>query len=504
MNSRFILLFTFNLFINLSAQEITGPLQKSQCIYFRNSIYVSGYEESAKGLEFKVISYSDKLEKQKEVVKDLGKRKASDFYPPSFDTAHGFLSLVVQRTSNEKTALLLRYTENLKLINSTENAEITRINSFAAFDNEKLYYKKQLYVIREAKDSAGRFYFYRYDLRDSSVLFNYTFKWQFNFDQHNYHRIHPLFANERHIYLYVICLDGEKKGQWILVFNTANGQVTKSIKLNKADNEICFISKFEVYGSNEDIALAGERYPSANVDLKAGRFLMNYQTSKSINTFFLQLDSSGETKTRLENFNLLPNDLLKEKELKEFLFRCNTLEKTGNGFNLNYECLYKGADGIYRTYGFLLSNLNLTPENTLKKENEAFLACYRNGRVLPNKTKTGNPQCKLTTNQYDNDKVAETDRLFYKNAFVKNFTDAGMEINTLKKTAFIVSSFDEKKTNRLEFYKNTMKNYVWETTSLKNISDYSRYNVLNLGANRFFIFSTNKDERNFTLSLNEL
>jgi hypothetical protein len=502
MRTCFILLFTSFLFISLNGQEVTGNLHKAQCISFKSEIYVSGYEESDKGLSLKIISFNDKLEKQKEVVKDLGKHKGVDFYPPAFDTTHGYLSLVIQRTSNEKTALLLRYDANLTLVSSAENAEIARINSFAAFDNEKLYYKDQLYVVREAKDSAGKFYFYRYDLRDSSVLFNYNFKWQFNFDQHNYHRIHPLFVNDTHIYLYVICTDGDKKGQWILIFNTSSGSMEKSIKLNKSDNEICLVSKLDVYGSNEDIAIAGVKYPAANVDLKTGKFAMNYQTSKSINSFFLQIDSSGVTKTRLENFNSIPNEILKEKELKELIFRCNTLEKTETGFNLNYECLYKGNDGIYRTYGFLLTKLTATPENEFKKENDAFLTCYHNEKTTP-KGKTGNPQCKLTTNQYDNDKAFDTDRLFYKNAFVKNFTEAGMKINSATKTACIVSYFDNKKTNTLELYKNTMKNYTWETTPLKNTNDYNRFSVFKMNANAVLIFISNKEESGFTLSITE-
>ncbi len=496
MRYGFILFFTLSLFINLHSQDVSGKLHHAQCIIFRNNIYVAGYEESDKGLSLKITLFNNKLEKLTEVLKPLGKHKATDFYTPNFDTTHGYLTLVIQKTNNEKTATVVRYNENLKLIYSADNAEITRINSFAAFDNEKLYYKNQLYVIREAKDSAGRFYFYRYDLKDSSALFNYNFKWQFNFDQHKYHRIHPVFANSEHIYLYVICLEGEKKGQWLLVFNPDDGTMTKAIKLNKNDNEICFVSKVDIYGSTEDIALAGVKYPAANVDLKSGKFSMNYQASKSINTFFLQIDSSGEIKTRLENFTAVPNEILKEKELKEFLFRCNTMEKTESGFNLNYECLYKGKDGIYRTFGFLISKLNQSPEGTYKQENNAFLPCYRNEKK--------NPLSKQTTNQYDNDKASDADRLFYKNAFVKNFTEAGMEMNLLKKTAFVVSYFDNKKATSLELCKNVMKNYVWETLPLKNISDYSRFNVFNLGVNKFLIFNSSKDESGFTLSTTEL
>ena len=79
-----------------------------------------------------------------------------------------------------------------------------------------------------------------------------------------------------------------------------------------------------------------------------------------------------------------------------------------------------------------------------------------------------------------------------------------MEMNLLKKNAFVVSCFDNKKTNTLELYKNTMKNYVWETSSLKAIDNYSRFNVFNLSVNKFLIFNSSKDESSFTLNLTEL
>lgn len=503
MRPAFILFFTCFLFINAWAQDLDGKLQSAQCIVFRNCIYVSGYEEGDKGIQLKTTRYTFKLEKQNEVTKVLGKGKLTDLYPPNYDTTHGFLSVVAQKTNNDKTASLIRYNENLGTASQADNAEITRINSFAAFDNEKLYYRKQLYIVREAKDSAGRFYFYRYDLRDSSALFNYNFKWQFNFDQHNYHRIHPLYATDEQVYLYVISLDGDRKGQWILILNTANGDLIKAVKLNKNDNEVCFVSRFEVYGGAMDMAVAGVKYSAGGVDLKNGNFTVNYQGSKSMNMFFCQIDSAGEIKTRLENFPGVPNDILKEKEVKDMMLRCNKLEKTESGFDMNYECMYKGKDGIYRTYGFLLTKLNQTPEGMFKPENNAFLACYRNDKAQP-KGKTGNPNCKQTANQYDNDKARDADRLFYKNAFVKNFTETGTEINSQKKLGWLVSYYHNKKTGNVELFKYSMKNYTWETATLKNLSEFSRCNVISLGTNRFLIFNSAKDESNFILSVTEL
>jgi hypothetical protein len=496
MRSRFLLFFACLLFIKTQAQELAGKLQRAQCIMFRNNIYVSGYEEAPGGLELKIEAYNQQLQSVNRLSKPLGKGKASDYYPPAYDTTHGQLSLVVQKANNDKTALLLRYTENLKLIASADNADIARINSFAAFDNEKIYYKNQLYVVREAKDSAGRFYFFRYDLRDSSTLFAYDFKWQFNFDQHNYHRIHPLCVTSDRIYLYVNCLDGDKKGQWLLELLAGDGSLAKAVKLNKNDNEICFVSRAIVFGGAEDVALAGVRYPAANADLKNGRFSMDYQKSKSINTFFCHIDSAGDMQTRIENFVNVPNELLKEKELREFVFRCNALEKSESGFNLGYECLYKGKDGIYRTYGFLVSKIMQTPEGAYKQENNSFFAGYRNEKK--------NPFSKLTANQYDNDRAADADRLFYKNAFVRNYSDMAMELSSLKKMAWLISHYPNKKTGGLELQRHVMKNYVWETAAIRTIAEYGRYNAFHAEGNRFLLFTTAKDETGFTLSPLEL
>ncbi len=479
---------------------MTEKLTESSCIQFRNNIYVSGYEQSGQELHFKLRKYNTKLEKSGEVSKILGKHKAEDFHAPIFDTTHGFLSLTVQKKNNDKTAVLFRYNENLKPIAFIENAEITRINSFAAFDLEKIYYKNHLFVIRPAKDSAGKFYFFAYDLKDSSALFNYTFKWQFNFDQHNYHRIHLIEATDKHIYTYVICLEGDKKGQWLITFNTADGSIAKTVKLNKNENEFCFVSKILIYNQAEDMAVSGIKYPSANVDLKNGKFGMNYQTSKSLNIFFCVIDSAGEIKQRLESYIAVPNDLLKEKELKEFIFRTDLLQANSGNFSVMHECLYKAPDGLYKTYGFLVSRLNINLENILNPDNNAFLPCYRNEKNMPGGKTTGNPDGKQTANQFDNEKHEEADRLFYKNAFTKNFSDAGVLFDATKKTAHLISYYENKKTSTLIFYKHSMKSYVWESTSLKTTNDYANYNVFSVGENKFVVFVSSKDKTGFVLT----
>jgi hypothetical protein len=476
---------------------VAGKLQHAAAIFFRGNMYVGGYEETQKGLEFKLGEYDADLQLVKEVSRHLGKQKFNEFYPPHFDTTHGYLGVEIQRADlNEKRATLLRYNQDLKIVTSADNIEIVRINSFAAFNEEKIYYRNQLYLVREAKDSVGRFYFFRYDLKDSSAAFNYDLKWQFNFDQHTYHRIHPVYVNADFVYLYVICLDGEKKGQWMLLLDTETGNLTKAIKLNKSDAEFCVLSRFEVYGSKRDMALAGMIYPASGVDVKTGKFAMNYQAAKAVNALFCFIDSTGNVSTRLINFMNVPNDVLKEKEHKEMLFRCNQLERSESGFNLNYECLYKGTDGVYRTYGFLLCKLNQTPEGTFKAENNAFLTCYHNEKK--------NPFCKQMANQYLIDALGNGDRIFFRDPILQNFTPMGMDISMLKKLAWNIGYFDNKKTGHLELIQNIMKNYSWETSPLKTISEYSRASVFHLRSNRFVLFYTLKDESGFQISLIDL
>ena len=480
----------------LAQQEVSEKLIASSAIEFRHAVYVAGYSQNGHELEFKIYKYSQNLEKLNENGKSLGKLKSEDLHIPNIDTTHGYLSISLQRKNNDKTTTLIRYNESLKQIVALENAEITRINSFAAFDLEKIYYKNNLYVVRPAKDSIGKFYFYRYDLKDSSALFSYDFKWQFNFDQHIYHRIHLIEVNDTHIYTYVICLDGDKKGQWLIRFNTEDGSISKAIKINKNNNEFCFLSKFLIYNTAQDMIISGTKYPSANIDLKNGKFAMNYQSSKTLNTFFCVIDSTGETKQRLENFIVTPNELLKEKELKEFILRTDVIKEQSTNFSLLHECMYKAPDGLFKTYGYLFSRLNMNSENILKQDNYAFLPCYRNEKK--------NPDSKYTTNQYDNEKHNESDRLFYKNAFTKNFSDAGVQFDASKKSAYLLSYFENKKTNTLHLYKNSMKSYVWETSSLKTSNDFSDYKVFSVGENKFIIYISNKTKTGFNLSLIEL
>lgn len=505
MRACFILVFNLLVLTSLTAQkEVSVKLGESSCLRFRNSLYTGGYEQNANELLCKLQKANFSLENEGEAIINLGKHKADDFHAPVFDTTHGYLNITVQQKNNEKTALLLRYDENLKMIAKIENAEITRINSFVAFDQEKLFYKDKLYVVRPAKDTLGRFYVFSYQLKDAAAVFSYNLKWQFNFDQHPYHRIHFLYASDTVIYAYVICLEGPKKGQWIIALNADDGSINKTIKLNRNDNEFCFISKLDVYNSALDMAVSGVKYPAAAIDLKTGKFAMNYQTSKGLNTFFCLIDSAGEIKQRLDNYLPVPNELLKEKELKEFLIRTNQLEIKGNYFNLLLECLYKAPDGLYKTYGFLFTRLELSLEGILKQENNAFLAAYRNEKNLPGGKKSGNLDCKLTTNQFDNEKKEETDRLFYKDPFTRNFSDASIQFDRNKKMAFMLCFYENKQTSVLSFYKNIMKNYVWETTALSTNNDYSTYNVFAIGENKFIVYTCNKEKSGFTLQLVEL
>lgn len=488
MRSCFVLVVMFGLLINAAGQEINGSLYKSTCVVFRNCIYVAGYEEAHDGMVLKIVKYTATLEKAEEKDRKFEKCKPGSLYAPLIDTTHGFLNITIQETNNEKTAALIRYTENLELVADVGKAEITRINSFAAFDAEKLYYKDHLFVVREAKDSAGRFYFYRYDLKDPSGLFSYAFKWQFNFDQHTYHRIHPAFANDDYVYLYVICLDGPKRGQWLLALDVRNGTLQKTIKLNGAENEFYFVSLVSVQGKTKDILVTGAKYPASAINWETGKITSSYAGVKFLNLFFCRADSSGEIKSRLENFIAVPDELLKEKEWKEFLFRCNYLGSGEKSYDLDYECLYKGNDGIFRTFGFLSDRLLITPDDRVKQDNYTFFATYRNEKKYPH--------CRQAANQYDNDKPTEADRVFYKGAFVKDFSPVAS--NLQKKEAGLASAYDNKKTDTLELYRYSMKNYAWETSNIKSATDYSRHALFLIQKEAVFFYTT-KDEKNFIL-----
>jgi hypothetical protein len=107
-------------------------------------------------------------------------------------------------------------------------------------------------------------------------------------------------------------------------------------------------------------------------------------------------------------------------------------------------------------------------------------------------------------NQYLIDAMGNGDRVFFRNPILQNFTSTGMDIGMLKKAAWNIGYFDNKKTGHFEMIKNTMKNYSWETASLKTVNEYGRASVMHLRQNRFVLFYTLKDESAFQLSLIDL
>lgn len=155
MNRVFILLMSLCMLINLHAQEVSEKMEHADCMGYRNTVIVAGYEQKGNELFLRVKRYDESGTLVSWAERSLGKARSSEFYAPQGDTTHGLISFVLQRSNNDKQATLIRFNEQLKQVNYLEKTEITHINSFAAFDHEKLYYKNNLYMVREAKDSAA-------------------------------------------------------------------------------------------------------------------------------------------------------------------------------------------------------------------------------------------------------------------------------------------------------------------------------------------------------------
>lgn len=301
----FILLFILSL---AKGQVVKRNLLSANSIFYKQRVYVYGYEETKSELKFRCFSYTTKLELKDSTDFSLGKHTPADFVEISADTLHHVLNFYFQLANQKNVVTLLRLNDTLAKICSTENYDANHINSLSAFDDEKYYYSNNLYLIKNVKtDTAGKqFYLSKYQIQSMNKPFEYDFKWQFAFDRQYIHRASVLYADSLHVIVYAHVNDGPKKGQWILRINANTGELVKGTKLNgKIDQRHYLVSNFIYHKKTRSIDLIGSIYGSEMLDFtkKSSNFL---NLSKRNTLFFISIDSTGEIKTKTEKLIALP------------------------------------------------------------------------------------------------------------------------------------------------------------------------------------------------------
>ncbi len=291
----------------MTGQTARHHLLSSNSIYFHNSIYVYGYEQGNHALLFKCFRYNKTLQQKDSAEYNLGKHSPSDYLEITTDTLHDVLNFYFQLADQKNKVSLVRLNDSLKTIATAENYDANHINSLAAFDDEKYYYKQDLYTIRTNQDSAGKqFYLSKYRVKTFDKPFEYDYQWQYAFERQHIYRASVIYADSMQVIVYAHVFDGLKKGQWILRIQSRTGELIRGTKLSgKEDKRHFLMSAFIVDHKTKSVEIIGSVYEANMLDFKNKTSNFTNQ-SKAHKLFLVKIDSAGDVTSRIEKAFPLP------------------------------------------------------------------------------------------------------------------------------------------------------------------------------------------------------
>ena len=314
---------------SLKSQEIKRQLLNANILQFHHNLYVYGYQQNNTELKFKCYSYSHKLQVKDSAEYNLGKHTPSDYLQISVDTLHDFLNFYFQLANQKNMVSLFRTNDSLKTIATTDNYDANHINSLSVFDDEKLAYKQDLYIIRTATDSADKqFYLSKYHVKSVNKPFEYDFKWQFAFERKHIYRASILAADSNQVIIYAHVFDGLKKGQWILRINANTGEIIRGTKLSaKGDTRHFLVSNYIIDKKTKSIDVIGSVYEGNTIDFK--NKTSNFTTqAKNHKLFIVTIDSLGDVAQRVEKVFPLPIQTKTQTGLQSFHLKIREFKKT--------------------------------------------------------------------------------------------------------------------------------------------------------------------------------
>ncbi|MCD6066878.1 MAG: hypothetical protein K0S33_1704 [Bacteroidetes bacterium] len=435
-----------------NAQYTAKDLCRPDAISLSGRIYTFGYIENGKSLSLKVQRLSAALASEKEISVELGNYSCSSLYNIQADTLHGYLNLMIQEVNNDKTCRILRFDRSLRTVADIPNADITRVNTFTAYDKEVSYYKNELYLVRPfSKDSVNHFFLQKYTLKDSSKVFEYTYGWQINFGKQEYHRCHIIRTDDHFVYLFANVIKGSKEGQWILFIDTKRGEIIHSERLNEENEGYVFLYGAHHYDPKTgSICVAGYKLKRNQVAADYTKIDFTVGKSKTAPVFICTFDSSGFVTERMDDCVAVPTDIEREKEFKQYLFKINKLQYANNQYNLLTEVIASpGTGNVFKTYGFNYTVLEHNPENVLKTKSNTFVCTYRDSK---------NKDAKSMFNIHELNIKKNVDEILYKPAVSGPFKNFSLNIqfsgdkiagysaySTKKETAFFKYLFADNK-----------------------------------------------------------
>jgi hypothetical protein len=397
-------------FQNANAQYTAKDLCKPDVISLSGKAFTFGYTENGKALSLKVQRLSSLLAVEKEISVELGNKTCADLYTVQADTFHGYLNLMLQEVNNDKTCRILRYNKSLQLIADIQNADITRVNTFTAYDKEVSYYKEELFLVRPfSKDSINHFYLQKHVLKSNTTVFEYTPQWQVNFGNQMYHRCHIIRSDSVFVYLYVDVIKGSKQGQWVLFIDTRNGEIIHAECMNKDNEGYVFLYSGHAYDTKTgSLCIAGYKLKKSQVTPDYTRVDLALGAAKTAPVFLCTFDSSGFVKERMDNFVSVPPDVVREKEFKQYLFKINKLYYSNNHYSILTELVASpGTGNVFKTYGFGYTVLEHNEKDELQIKSNTFMCTLRDSK---------NKYAKNMFNVHELDLKKNADELFFKPA----------------------------------------------------------------------------------------
>ena len=490
----FIVLIGFSNLVN--GQTIKHNLLSANVISFHNSLYVCGYEQSNANLKFKCFSYSTKLQAKDSIEFNLGKHTPSDYLEISADTMHDVLNFYFQLANQKNVVSLLRVNDSLKTIATAENYDANHINSLAVFDDEKLAYKQDLYIIRTASDSADKqFYLSKYHVKSMNKPFEYDYKWQFAFERKYIYRASVLAADNNQVIVYTHVFDGLKKGQWILRINANTGEIIRGTKLSaKGDQRHFLMSNFIIDKKTKSIDVIGSIYDANSIDFKNKTSNFTSQ-AKNHKLFLVSIDSLGDVTQRVEKVFPLPIQTKTQTGLQSFHLKIRELKKNSdNNYNIWSDMYEQTLPNVFTYYSSW--QFNLVPNDADYDVNRSTFTI--SSKVIPNfmSLVKGDNYGKYIMND-----IGDYDRFKYKKPLNEVVIKTGLDdlnnaFYVLKKTDILSA----KKTYNYIF----MGKKGLEYKALLKSEQGQNVNLFFIDKKSYISFITNIGNSDFELKLNTL
>ena len=270
MCQKIILILFLLISVKIDSQSITKPLIHPHSFYFKQHVYVFGFQQKPKELQFKCYRYSNALQLKDSTEVNLGNYKPEQFLEITTDTLHSVLNFYFQLANQKNVVSLFRLNDTLGKIGFTENYDANHINSLTAFDDEKFISTNDLYLVRTSIDTSGKqFFVSKYQLKSITQPFEYDFKWQFALDRKFIHRASVVYSDTNFVLVHVNVSDGLKKGQWLLRLHAKTGELIKGTKLNlKGDTRHFLMSNYSYDLKLKTVDIIGSIYPNETIDFK--------------------------------------------------------------------------------------------------------------------------------------------------------------------------------------------------------------------------------------------